>query len=175
MEMIRIRSKMTEKNLKDYLLFEQFYAKPYYIRLRAGLAVVIGAVAGIFSPRHLAMFLLITAICLVVLLWFPKMRIGFKAPQIYRRNRSGAFHQGQDFAFGETRVGFKAEDEADYDWTRYEELNRVIETNTLLILEYTPQQRAIVAKSCMEEEEAEGIRQMIQACIGDRYTKIDRL
>ncbi len=175
MEMIKVRSKMTEKNLKNYLLFEQFYGKPYYIKLRALLAVAIGAAAGIFSSQHLTMFLVITVICLIVLLWFPKMRVGFKAPQIYRRNRSGAFHQGQDFAFGETRVGFKAEDEAEYDWTRYDELNRVIETKTMLILEFTPQQRAIVAKSCMEDEEADRIRQMIQECIGDRFVQIDRL
>ena len=98
METIKVRSKMTEKNLKNYLLFDQFYGKPYYIKLRALLAVVIGAVTGFFSQDHIGMFVVVTVICLVVLLWFPRMRVGFKAPQIYRRNRSGAFHQAQDFA-----------------------------------------------------------------------------
>ena len=175
METIKVRSKMTEKNLKNYLLFDQFYGKPYYIKLRALLAVVIGAITGFFSQDHIGMFVVVTVICLVVLLWFPRMRVGFKAPQIYRRNRSGAFHQAQDFAFAETRVGFKSESEDAYDWTPYHELNRVIETKTLLIMEYSPQQRTIAVKDNMEEQELETVRKYIRDSIGEKFVTLNRL
>ena len=174
MEIIKVRSKMEEKDLKNYLLFDQYFGKPYYIRLRVILSLVIGAAVGYFSQEHLTSFLLITGICLVVLLLFPKWRIGFKAPQIYRRNRSGAFHQSQDFAFGETRFGFKAENEDDYDWTPYSSLNRIIETKTLLILEYARTQRAIVVKNAIEAEDMEKIRGFIREAIGDKFAAIDR-
>jgi hypothetical protein len=166
---------MTEKNLKNYLIFDQYYGKPYYIKLRVLLSVAIGVITGIFSQDHIGMFVVVTVVCLVVLLWFPKMRIGFKAPQVYRRNRSGAFHQSQDFAFGETRVGFKSESEEEYDWTPYHQLNRIIETKTLLIMEYSPQQRTIMVKDFIEEEDLEKIRGYFRESIGDKFVTMNRL
>lgn len=174
MEIIQFRSKMGEKDLKNYLLFDQFYGKPHYTPLRVALSLIIGAVAGYFSQEHLTAFLLITGICLVVFLMFPRWRIGFKAPQIYRRNRSGAFHQSQDFAFGENRFGFKAENEDEYDWTPYSSLSRIIETRTLLIMEYSPGQRAIMVKDSEEEEELEKVRGFIRDAMEDKFVTIDR-
>ena len=72
-------------------------------------------------------------------------------------------------------MGFKSESEDAYDWTPYHELNRIIETKTLLIMEYSPQQRTIAVKDSMEEQELETVRKYIRDSIGEKFVTLNRL
>ena len=175
MEIINVRSKMEEKDLKNYLLFDKYYGSSHFVMLRVIISLVVGAFAGYYSQQHVVTFLLITGICLAVLLYIPKAQIGFKAPQVYRRNRSGAFHQAQDFAFGETRFGFKSESEEAFDWTNYRDLNRAVETKSLLVLEFQPKQRAVMVKKDVPEEDLEAIRRILTEEMREKFTVLDRL
>ena len=142
---IKIHSKLSEEEFKDFLMFRQFKMNKSFVPVRVALSAAIGLLAAfIGTGNKVVSFAVIFAICLAVFIWFPKMNISSKYKKIYRRNLSGAFHQYQDFCFTDNAVGFKSESEEEYDWTMYDNLLTLVRLIRFLWLFTTKNSRRLL-------------------------------
>ncbi len=175
MNRINIRSRLSEKDFEKFLLYNHFYGEKYFIPLRIAISFAIGIAAGFFSSDKLMTFAIITVVCLLVFLFFPWAQIKFNYKKIYRRNKSQAFSQSQDFEFSEGGVGFKSEHENYYDYVDYKDLVKITETNSLYIITYSKKQNAVVSKAGIDGETRKEIRRLLYTNMGERYIKLKRM
>lgn len=175
MEKINIRSRMGEEDFKNFLYYNQYFSEKYYIPVRIAVSFIIGAAAAFFSSDKLVTFVLLSFICLLVLLIFPWARIRSNYRKIYRRNRSTAFSQSQDFEFTREYFGFKSENEDEYTYEPYSNLLKAAETNTLFAISFTKKQTVILVKEYGTDEEIQAVSRILNEEMGERFRKITRI
>lgn len=166
---IKIHSKLSEEEFKDFLMFRQFKMNKSFVPVRVALSAAIGLLAAfIGTGNKVVSFAVIFAICLAVFIWFPKMNISSKYKKIYRRNLSGAFHQYQDFCFTDNAVGFKSESEEEYDWTMYDNLQYIGETDKIFVVVYNKKQQAVASKSGASEDDIRALSELVSKRFGKK-------
>lgn len=175
MEKINVRSRMGETDFKNFLYYNQFFSEKYYIPVRIAVSLIIGAAAAFFSSDKISTFLILSVICLLVFILFPWMKIRSNYQKIYRRNKSTAFSQSQDFEFTSEYFGFKSENEEEYTYEPYSNLLKAAETKTLFIISFTKKQTAVLVKSFAEDEEVKAISGILKEEMGDRFVNITRI
>ena len=175
MEKVNVRSRMGEEDFKNYLYYNQYFFEKYYIAVRVAVSFIIGAAAAFFSSDRLSTLVLLTVLCLLVFIVFPWCRIRFNYQKIYRRNRSTAFSQSQDFEFTPEYFGFKSEHEDEYTYEPYSNLLKAAETKTLFIISYSKKQTVVLVKEYIGEEEMKAVSRMIRNGMGDRFVQITRI
>ena len=166
---IKIHSKLSEEEFKDFLMFRQFKMNKSFVPVRVVLSAAIGLLAAfIGTGNKVVSFAIIFAICLAFFIWFPKMNISSKYKKIYRRNLSGAFHQYQDFCFTDNAVGFKSESEEEYDWTMYDNLQYIGETDKIFVVVYNKKQQAVASKSGASEDDIRALSELVSKRFGKK-------
>lgn len=164
---IKIHSKLSEEEFKDFLMFRQFKMNKGFVPTRVLISAAIGVLAACLGTgNRIISFAVIFVICLAVFIWFPKMNISSKYKKIYRRNLSGAFHQYQDFCFTDNAVGFKSESEEEYDWTLYDHLRTIGETDSIFVVVFNRKQQAVASKSGATPEDIQAVSEMISKRFG---------
>ncbi|MBR6701283.1 MAG: hypothetical protein IKL72_06105 [Firmicutes bacterium] len=175
MEKVNVRSRMGEEDFKNFLYYNQYFFEKNYIAVRVAVSIIIGAAAAFFSSDKVSTFLVIAAACLLVFIIFPWGKIRFNYQRIYRRNRSTAFSQSQDFEFTSEYFGFKSEHEDEYTYEPYSNLLKAAETKTLFAISFTKKQTVVLVKEYAEEDEIKAVSRMLRNGMGDRFVQISRI